>query len=319
MPENRFGGGAGLASVIIIARDEHPYLEQTVRFMNAVPAGYPMEIVVVDDGSRDGCARFLSCARMPRCRIKLLSTEGLGPARARNRGARVAAGEILVFCDAHIIVPPGWLASLAAPLAAGQAGAVCPALVHTADPARPIYGGTLNSRLSWTGLTRPGAVFPAGMVGLPSGPCDTRSTPSPVPLAPAGCLAVRRDAFYGVGGFEEELAAWGYDDVEFSLKLWLFGHPVAVVPGVKVAHISRPPRPYQRWGEDLTANLLLTAALHFSDHRLARLAGLAGSYPGFARAWSRVWREPVWKKRQEYFRRRVYDDDWFMAAFGVPF
>ncbi|AEG17008.1 glycosyl transferase family 2 [Desulfofundulus kuznetsovii DSM 6115] len=300
MHEASARGSKGLASVIIICRDELPYLEQTIRFMLTVPSGCPMEIIVVDDGSRDGCADFLRRGGELSRRVHLVDAPGLGPARARNLGAARARGELLVFCDAHIIVPGGWLGDLARAVLAGQAHAVCPALVHTENPHLAIYGGTLNKDLSWVGLTLP-----------------PRSL-SPVPLAPAGCLAVSREVFLEVGGFEEGFTGWGYDDVEFSLKLWLFGFVVAVMPWVKVIHISRPLKPYQRPGENLTRNLLLLAALHFNPHRLARVAAMARSYAGFSEAWARASAPGVLKKRDEYFRRRVHDDDWFVNTFGMP-
>lgn len=291
---------AGLASVIIICQDEGPYLEQTVRFMFTVPAGYPVEVIVVDDGSRDRGTAFLRRKEWRGRPVKLLNAFGLGPARARNLGAKHARGEVLVFCDAHIVVPPGWLGKLVEALESTKAGAICPAMVHTACLQAPIYGGTLNEKFSWVGLTR------------------APSSLSPVALAPAGCLAVVRDVFWSVDGFEEEMACWGYDDVEFSLKLWLFGYAVAVVPDLKVIHVSRPLRPYQRPGEGLVKNLLLMAALHFKPERLEKVVGLARHWPGFSGALVGMDWALVQKKRAEYFARRVRDDDWFLSTFGIP-
>ncbi|MGB9804039.1 glycosyltransferase family 2 protein [Desulfofundulus sp.] len=300
MREASAKGARELASVIIICRDELPYLEQTIRFMLTVPSGYPMEIIVVDDGSRDGCTDFLRREGELSRQVRLITTAGLGPARARNMGAVWARGGLLVFCDAHIIVPAGWLGELARPVLAGQVDAVCPALVHTGNPRLAIYGGTLNRDFSWVGLTSP-----------------PRSL-SPVPLAPAGCLAVSREAFWEVEGFEEGLTTWGYDDVEFSMKLWLFGFTVAVMPWVKVVHISRPWKPYQRPGENLIRNLLLLAVLHFGPRRLARVVAMARHSPGFSRTPVGVHAQSVLRKRRAYFRRRVHDDDWFMNTFDIP-
>src|SRR4029077_8471617 len=61
----------------------------------------PIEIIVVDDGSADGSDGAARCAA-----ITLLQTgRRLGPAVARNCGARAAQGDLLFFVDADVTVP----------------------------------------------------------------------------------------------------------------------------------------------------------------------------------------------------------------------
>jgi CDP-glycerol glycerophosphotransferase len=63
------------------------------------------EVILVDDGSKDGSAEVARdfCARDPRFRLVTQDNQGLGP--ARNTGVRQARGEYLAFVDSDDLVP----------------------------------------------------------------------------------------------------------------------------------------------------------------------------------------------------------------------
>ena len=91
-------------SVVIITRNEGTELRATVtNFLETLPADQ-RELIVLDDGSTDRSAAFL--AGMPE--VKLLHSDGIGVARARNFGASHATGDVILFSDAHIRAPRGW-------------------------------------------------------------------------------------------------------------------------------------------------------------------------------------------------------------------
>lgn len=94
---------------------------------------------MVENGSNDGCADFLwptglqpayarpgpslGATTRPRLARHL---KPLGVAGARNRGLRDAQGEVVVFADAHVDVPPGWLPPVARTLNRPVVGLVGP-------------------------------------------------------------------------------------------------------------------------------------------------------------------------------------------------
>lgn len=89
---------APLISIIIPAHNEEAYLEQTLAALNA--QRYPnFEIIVVANGCTDGTAEV---ARGKCHRLVVLSQKSLGV--ARNLGARMAKGDLLVFLDADTIL-----------------------------------------------------------------------------------------------------------------------------------------------------------------------------------------------------------------------
>ena len=78
-----------------------------------------LEVVVVDNGSRDGSDRVALEAG-----ARLLVCPGLRVAALRNRGAAAAGGEVLAFIDADHEIDPGWMACAIEDLSRPGVGAV---------------------------------------------------------------------------------------------------------------------------------------------------------------------------------------------------
>src|SRR5258706_13449211 len=91
---------ARMISVVIPAHNEEKYLGATLEALGKQDYGW-FEVVVVANGCTDRTAHV---AR-DRChRLIVLSQKSLGV--ARNLGARMAKGEILVFLDADTLLDP---------------------------------------------------------------------------------------------------------------------------------------------------------------------------------------------------------------------
>ena len=100
-----------LVSAVIAAHDESRYVARCVGTLLA-QTYRPLEVIVVDDGSRDGTARIVAAMEG----VRLLRQSHRGAAAARNEGARVAGGELLVFLDADMEFPPQFIERLVAPM-----------------------------------------------------------------------------------------------------------------------------------------------------------------------------------------------------------
>ncbi|MEO8191210.1 MAG: glycosyltransferase [Acidobacteriota bacterium] len=105
-----------LLSIVMPTRNRSAILEKTLQRIDGTDEIGPsdLEIVVVDDGSRDGTAAFLSGARS-RFPLKILRTDGAGPAAARNRGIQAAAGERILLLGDDTPPRAGTLREHAAP------------------------------------------------------------------------------------------------------------------------------------------------------------------------------------------------------------
>ena len=97
-----------LLSVVIPVYNGEPFLADAVG--SVLAQGWPsLEIIIIDDGSTDGTEAAVR--RLP-LDVHYFKQENLGPAAARNRGIRDAAGDYVAFLDVDDLWPPHTLATL---------------------------------------------------------------------------------------------------------------------------------------------------------------------------------------------------------------
>lgn len=284
------------ASVIVITRDEGTSLAATLgRLTSTTPDA--TEIIVVDDHSSDGSAENLT----PHPRIRVVRPpQPLGIARARNLGAQLARGRQLVFSDAHVNPQPGWLGALAAALEDPRAGAVNPVITGFGDPGRGVNGLTFDGPqldVRWL--------------------CDAgRAEPFPVPLLTGCFLALRRDVFVAVGGFDDGMTGYGAEDLELCLRLWRIGYRCLSVPGARVAHRFRPRAEQKIDRTGFLHNLLRMATIHLAPHRLENLLAALSGQPEFPLALARVLASDIGLRKAQTEALCWHGDEWFFQRFG---
>ena len=162
-------------SVVVPAHNEERLIRDTLRAIDAAAqaTGLPYEVIVVDDASTD---RTAAIAASQGARIVGADVRHIGA--ARNAGARMARGEMLVFVDADTILPAAVLKAAVAQVENGAVGGGASAIF---DAATPRWAVTTIGLTTW---------FMRQMRWA------------------AGCfLFVRRDAFERVGGFDERYFA----------------------------------------------------------------------------------------------------------------
>ena len=289
--------GEPLITIIISCKNEGENIRRTLNSIMENSGPTPYQVIVVDDGSNDGCCDFLKTKKVNG--VVLITTPGVYANQARNIGAAKAEGSILVFCDAHIFVEKDWLEKLAGSLQLPGIDAVSPG-IKPHDYEGPAWGG-----LTWEPDMTTRWLF-----------CSENH--APVPVLPRNCLAVTREAFYAVGGFENGFRVYGYEDMEFTIKLWLFGFGAYITPEVTVRHLFQRTRSYPISKADVEYNLLRLAFLHLNQDRLSRVIELKKNSPYFPGIFTDVILGDVLERRKEYLSCRKYDDDWFVQKFNIP-
>ncbi len=94
-----------LVSVIIPAFNARRWLPETLASVRA-QAGVDLEVIIVDDGSTDDTAEYVT-QEWPD--FRLIRSENRGVSHARNLGTAVASGEWIQYLDADDLLLPGKL------------------------------------------------------------------------------------------------------------------------------------------------------------------------------------------------------------------
>jgi len=286
-------------SVVVPTRDEGPWVRHTVAGLlpGLPPDG---EIVVVDDASADGSTRGLA-ELDPRVRVHH-SLGRIGPAAARNVGAMLTSGDLLVFADAHVEPVGPWARALREAAAEPRVGAVSPVLEDWSSGGRG-YGlrfVDVKTNVAW-------------LDGAPS------RLPYAGPVLPGFFLAVPRRVFVALGGFDASYAHWGMEDLDLVVRLWSLGYECLLHPGVVVRHWSKheDPPDYQRdWAPNLH-NILLFGAVHFGQERWQQLQAAYADDPALPAQLRCVQDERHRERRAALRAVRCRDDDELFRQCGL--
>ena len=197
-------------SVVTPTYDEPEHLEAALKSLSQ--QNYPHEavqIIVVDDASPHLDAERLHAAVAP-LQLQLLRNEqNQGRARARNAAMRVAGGDIVVFLDSDMTVGTNFLRAHAQ---------------RHQNHAEAVFIGNIRfaSEIPTTSLTR--YLEGRGVHRV------NEDKPIPFNCFVTGNSSVRRSSLLRVGFFDEDLTAYGGEDLELGYRFHLAGIPLYYVP-----------------------------------------------------------------------------------------
>lgn len=105
--------GEGSASIVVVTHDNLIFTRLCLESVLANTAADDFELIVVDNGSKDGTQAYLSRLSERHARVRaILNGSNLGFAPACNQGLALARGDDLVLLNNDTMVPPGWLGRL---------------------------------------------------------------------------------------------------------------------------------------------------------------------------------------------------------------
>jgi glycosyltransferase involved in cell wall biosynthesis len=218
----------------------------------------PVEIIVVVDGSNDGTAEALAELHPP-FSFRVISQPNAGLARARNRGAAEATGEILLFIDDDMMAAPDILTQHALSYSKGMDAVIGHIPLDPASPDTFLAHGVGK----WAESRR------ARLVA-----CEELDLFDLL----GGHLSVKRALFEELGGFDTAFTkdgAFGDEDIDFGVRLLERARVVFNPDAISYQrYIVTPRQLLRQWGEAGEADVLFA---HKHPTRAARLFELHGS------------------------------------------
>ncbi len=252
-PARYDNGYSPTVTVIIPTKDRRDEVNECLE--SIMRQDYPkekIEVIVVDDGSRDGTTDLV---RTFPCRL-FVNTKSLGQSYCRNLAAREASGEILAFIDSDCVAGKDWLKELVPCFQWDKTGAV---------------GGYVDGYFHKSALDRYEKAFsPLNMgkhVLYDNGNRSTFYTPT--------CnLLVRRHVYMETGGINEKMSVG--EDVDFCWRMRRRGYHLLYTPSGVVRHRHRNElgKMMKRRADYGTSEALLYA-LHREKRKMFQLPSLA--------------------------------------------
>lgn len=243
-----------LVSIIIPFRDRLELLKPCLSTILEVTDYSNLEIILVDNGSQDSnMISFLKTISDKRINI-VTHDIPFNFSALVNKGVAAAKGEIVVLLNNDItIISPLWLKNLVKWTIHPQVGIVGAKLLY---PNGLIQHGGM---LSGIGLTLEDGWSPPGLahVGWPGdseGYFGLLNTPRLMTSVAGAAMAVSRDFYWSLGGFDENLAV-AMNDVDFCLKAWEKSKACVWTPEAVLIHHESASRQLDRISSEKMARL----------------------------------------------------------------
>ena len=211
--------GAASLSVVVCTYNRAQLVGRALTHIgeSATRAGIDVEIIVVDNNSRDATkeavARAAATASVP---IRYVFEPKQGLSFARNRGLKAASGDVVAFTDDDCLVEPDWIAALWREFQANPDVAVVGGRVDLySSEDRPVSIRRVAERVRYTSADQ--------IYGLIMG----------------ANLAVRRGVADRIGGFDPAFGGSKgvvADDIEFVYRALKRGFGVVYAPEARVLH-----------------------------------------------------------------------------------
>ncbi|QXT61960.1 glycosyltransferase family 2 protein [Tessaracoccus palaemonis] len=199
-------------SVIIVVKNGAPHIGRQLDALARQVDAPTFEVIISDNGSTDGTRDVVhrwAAEQRPAFELRVVDAGAKpGISFAKNTAARVAKGSVFAFCDSDDEVSERWVS-----------------IAHSSiTPTVDAVGG------------RAVVAEGSGRDQLPEGLWSFGY----LPFALGGSFAVSREAYFDIGGFDESLPPYGFEDVDVSWRIQEAGYALAYEHDLWITFIPTP-------------------------------------------------------------------------------
>lgn len=251
-------------SLITVNLDGKAHLE--VLLASLQEQTYPqeqIEILVVDNGSKDGSLEYLR-DQYPSVRV-IANPANEGFARPNNQAAAVATGEYLLLVNNDMRLAPDWIERMVGFIHAGPSDVACVGsrILKWDGSAVDFIRGTMAFN---------GMGFQPGFEAPIDSP-EAKDFPDELLFACGGALLIRREVYLEAGGLDEDYFAY-YEDVDLGWRLWVLGYRVRFCPEAVAYHRHNGTSGRFDWRKKVVLferNAMFSVLKNYEDETLHRI------------------------------------------------
>lgn len=171
------------------------------------------EVIVIDDGSSDASAKIVSDFILKSAYpLILLNQKNSGPAKARNVGAGIAKGELLIFLDSDCITPENWIEEMT----------------------RPVHGKTIGSNCGYK--VQNGQFLIARYIGFEIARRHERMIDKKINTSGTYSACFKKAAFFEAGGFDTMYRNASGEDFDLAFNIHKKGYEIFFTGATFVFH-----------------------------------------------------------------------------------
>ena len=174
-------------SIVIPCYNHGQYIQETIDSIDAQKINYPIEIIIVDDGSSDADT-LQKLDDLKQFNYTIIHQTNGGPGKARNTGIEIAVGKYILPLDADNKLNPDYINKAVPLLEKNQADIVY---------AAPVFFGDTSIK------NRQFKVRPFDDLGLVTGNCAD------------ACTIFRKEVWAKNGGYDAFMPSYGFEDWDF--------------------------------------------------------------------------------------------------------
>lgn len=273
-------------SIIIPTHNEGFWLQRTVDsiLMNIIDINF--EILIIADSITDNSLNFLEKKTYRLENILCYETDFNSLCKNKNYGAEKSSGDILLFVDSHVLIENNSINEIIRLLNLPDAGLVSLGIKVYGDEGNIGYIYTIADYLfssSWDGSD------------------DLKHNPYiEVPAVIGAFMGVKKKNFFKIGSFDDNFTRWGIEDIDISIRSWMFGYNNYISPNKYVTHLFKTHSQFQLYETDIDFNILcVLGSLDNCDFGLSTIDTLS-KHEGFIKNICNVVANPNYWSRREY-------------------